>query len=287
MNNFGRKIKVTIGRAVFTNDDLEIRFEVNFDDDPKPNAHKVQIYNLSQNTISQLKKGDTATIQAGYGNDIGVLAIGKVNKVLTKNEGVDKITTIHIIEGDDFTRVKVSVQNADKNTIKYYKDGVKKGQVIEGSLGIGFKAGTKGSTIINRLVSVLGIKLAHPPILVRDKVYSKGYLVTKLIMNNLEEVVKDCGSAIYHRRGKLVIRPITQGIDENFILEENTGLIESPTPFEEDDIKGYTVKCLLQHRITTASIITIKSKTANGKYRAERGKHIADANDFYTQFDVI
>lgn len=295
MLNFGRKIKITIGNATFTNDELEIRFEVKFDDDPKPNQHKIEIYNLSKNTISQLKKGDTVTIQAGYASDVGVISIGKASKILTKTDGVNKITTIYSIEGEDFTRVKVTVKTADKNTIKYHRDGVYKGQVIENQLGIGFKAGTKASTIIDRLVKVLGIKLAHKPILVRDKVYKKGYIVTQLIMNNLEEVIQDCGSSIFHRRGKISIRPITEGIDEEFILEESTGLLGSPGQFEETDtrgtndidVQGYSVKCFLQHRITTASIITIKSRTANGKYRAKRGKHIADSNDFVTEFDVI
>lgn len=287
MNNLGRKISVTIGRATFTNEDLHIRFESEFDDDTKPNQTKVELYNLSDSTISQLKRADTLTLQAGYGTDLGVLSIGKVTKVLTRWEGVDKITAVYSLEGEDFTRIKVSVQNADKDTIRYHRDGVYKGQVVESSLGIGFKTGTNGITIINRLISVLGIKLAFPPKLVTNKVYKKGYLVTQLILNNLEEVVRDCGSIMYHRRGKLVIRPYDLGIDENFILEEDTGLIGSPSQVEENGVKGYKVKCLLQHRITTCSIINIKSKTANGKYRARKGKHIADKDDFYSEFEVV
>ncbi|MBH0171016.1 phage protein [Fictibacillus sp. 18YEL24] len=295
MNNFKRVIKITIGEAVFTNDELEIRFEAPFDDDVKPNQSKVQLYNLSQTTISKLKRGQTATIQAGYEGDIGVLSSGKVSTVLTKWEGVNKITTIYFIEGDDFTRIKVNVTNADKNTIRYHRDGVFQGQVVESSLGIGFKAGTDGLTIIKRLVSLLGIKLGAPIVLKKNMIYKKGYLVTQLIMNNLEEVVRDCGSIMYHRRGKLNIRTLEMGTDENFILEENTGLIGIPSEFEETNkkgtqdvtYKGYTVKCLLQHRITTCSILTIKSRSANGKYRAYKGKHIADANDFYTEFNVV
>jgi hypothetical protein len=293
--NFGRKIKITVGLATFTNEELEVRFEVPFDDDSKPNQSKVEIYNLSDSTIAKLKRGDQATVQAGYGSDIGVLASGKVNKVLTKWQGVDKITTIHFIEGDDFTLVKVSVANADKDTIRYHNRGVFKGQVVEGALGIGFKPGADGLTIIKRIVSALGIQLGGPIVIKKNTIYKKGYLITQLILNNLEEVVRDCGSIMYHRRGKLVIRPIDVGTDENFLLEENTGLIESPGQFEETEkagsinsqVRGYNVKCLLQHRITTASIIEIKSVTANGKYRAMRGKHIADKDSFQTEFQCI
>lgn len=295
MMNFGRKIKITVGRATFTNDELEIRFEVNFDEDSKPNQHKVEIYNLSDSTIAQMKRGDQANVQAGYGTDIGVLGSGKVSKILTKWAGVDKITTIYIMEGDDFTTVKVSLADADKDSIRYYEKGAFKGQLVEGGLSIGFKPGTDGLTIIKRLVGALGIQLGGPITLKKNTIYKKGYNVTQLILNNLEEVVRDCGSVMYHRRGKLVIRPIDVGTDENFLLEENTGLLEHPGQFEETEkagsvntqVQGYNVKCLLQHRITVASIITIKSATANGKYRALRGKHIANKDSFQTEFQCV
>lgn len=295
MYNFGRKIKITVGDAVFTNDELEVRFEVPFDDDSKPNQSKVEIYNLSEDTISKLRRGDQASIQAGYDTDIGVLASGKVSQVVTKWEGVNKITVIRIIEGDDYTTVKVSLANADKDSIRFHNDGAFKGQVVEGALSIGFKPGTDGKTIITRLVKALGIQLGGPISLKKNMIYKKGYVVTQLILNNLEEVVRDCGSIMYHRRGKLIIRPIDVGTDENFILEEETGLIEIPSQFEETEhkgttnvqVRGYNVKCLLQHRITTASVIEIKSVTAKGKYRAMRGKHIADKDSFQTEFQCI
>lgn len=299
MYNWGRKIKIDIGLGSFVSDgsenSLEIRFRVPFDDDSKPNESKVEIYNLSESTISQLKRGDDAVVQAGYGEDIGVIESGKVNKVLTRKEGVDKITTIYIIAGEDFSTVKVSAANADKSSVRFHKDGAFKGQVVEDALSIGFKPGTDGLTIIKRMVSAMGIKLGGPITLKKNMIYKKGYVATKLMLNNLEEVVRDCGSVLYHRRGKLIIRPIDEGTDEKFLLEEATGLLETPSQFQETDKKGtenrevmgYKFKCLLQHRITVASIIQSKSSTANGKYRVLRGEHIADKDDFKTEFQAI
>jgi len=267
---FGRIIRVRTSGMTFTNDNLEIRFTVLFDDDPKPNVSTVEIYNLSNDTIHRIKRGETCTIEAGYRGDYGVIASGKVTSVMTRREGVDKITTITVMEGDDYSRVKVDKKNStDKKSLK-----------------ITFKKGTKASVIIKRLCSVLGIKLAYMK-LPKDVVYKNGYTVTGLILNTLEEIVKDCGASMYYRRGQMVIRSIKEGTDERFILKEDTGLIESPEPFEEENIKGYKVKCLLQHRITTASIIEIQSKTAKGKYRARKGEHRADGNDFVTEFEVI
>jgi hypothetical protein len=93
----------------------------------------------------------------------------------------------------------------------------------------------------------------------------------------------------------LIIRTLESGFDENFTIEEDTGLLSTPSQFEETDkkgsydvlMKGYKLRTLLQHRITTCSIVNIKSKSANGKYRAYKGKHILDANDFYTEFQCV
>lgn len=275
-------------KATYTNegdDGLEIRFENPFDDDSKPNETEIEIYNLSRDSIVKIKRGVKCTLQAGYKGDIGVLASGVVTRARTRRDGVNKITTVFILEGDDFSRIKVTKKTADP--AEKYTSGKKKGQDKEQKLQIAFKKETKGSVIINKLIRVLGIKLADKPKLTRDKIYKKGYTVTGLILNNLEEVVRDCGSIIYYRRGRLVIRPLREGFDERFTVSEETGLIASPDPFDDDENEGYKVKMLLQHRITVASIVKIKSSTANGTFRVINGKHVATGDGFYTEIEVI
>lgn len=273
---FSRIIKVTIkGKytGTYTNDDLEIRFNVPFDDDPQPNESTVDIYNLSRDSINKIARGNTCTIQAGYKGDYGVIASGKISYVETKRDGVDKITNIHVVEGDDYSHIKVTSKTATS---------AKKGEELK----ITFKKGTHASTIIKKLCSILGIKLAVLK-LPKDVVYKKGYTVTAEILDDIQTIVKDCGASMYYRRGQMVIRSIKEGTDEKFTLNEGTGLIGEPEPFEEDGVKGYKVKCLLQHRITTASIITIDSSTVKGKYRARKGEHNADDSDFVTELEVI
>lgn len=289
---FGRVKRVSFEssnyKATYTNegdDGLEIRFENPFDDDSKPNETEIQLYNLSKDSTSRIKRGVRCTLQAGYRGEVGVLASGIVARAVTKREGVDKVTSVYVLEGDDFSRIKVTSKNADP--AEKYTSGKKKGQDKERKLQIAFKKGTKGSAIINKLVKVLGIKLAAPPKLTRNKVYKKGYTITGLILNNLEEVVRDCGSIIYYRRGRLVVRPLKEGFDERFTVSEETGLIASPEPYEDDGERGIRMKMLLQHRITVASIVTVKSSTANGTYRVVRGKHIATSDGFYTEAEMI
>jgi len=270
---FGRVIKVHIEgdyKADFSNENLHIEFEVPFDDDPAPNQITVSIFNLSSASINHIKKDSTLILQAGYKSDYGILSQGKISSVLTKHDGVDKITTIYMTEGQDYSDVKVTTATSTNKT----------------SLEIAFAKGTKADAIIKRLVSALGIRLGEMK-LPKNISYPSGYTVTGNILNNLEEIVKDCGASIYYRKGTLIIRSIKEGTDEQFTLEEATGLIGSPDPFEEDDYKGYTVNSLLQHRISTASIIEIKSQTANGSYRAKKGKHVASGSDFKTDVTVI
>lgn len=289
---FGRVKRVSFEsgnyKATYTNEGdngLEIRFENPFDDDSKPNETEIQLYNLSKDSISRIKRGVRCTLQGGYRGEVGVLASGIVSRAVTKREGVDKITTVFVLEGDDFSRIKVTSKTADP--AEKYTSGKKKGQDKKQKLQIAFKKDTKGSVIINKLIKVLGIKLAAPPKLTRDKVYKKGYTVTGLILNNLEEVVRDCGSTLYYRRGRLVIRPLKEGFDERFTVSEETGLIASPEPYEDDGERGIKVKMLLQHRITVASIVKVKSSTTNGTYRVVRGKHVATSDGFFTEAEMI
>ncbi|QEK97961.1 hypothetical protein EXD81_12625 [Bacillus amyloliquefaciens] len=314
---FGRVVKITIdngsSQTTFDYKDLEIHFEVPFDDDFKPNETKVEIYNLSKDSINKIKKGSTITVQAGYRDDYGVLTIGKVTKVLNNWSGLDKVTSIYSKDGDDYTHMKVTTANADPAEKYYVKKRYKLAKPVvtvrkdkngrtyktvrnygtreevryrKRYMKITFKAGTTSRQIIDKLLRVLGIKVKNI-ILPKNKVYKKGYRVTGLIENNLEEVIHDAGAVMYYRRGKPVIRPLNQGDDERFKLEEATGLIETPEQVEEDNFKGYKAKCLLQHRIAVASIIEINSKTAKGKYRVKEGTHSFDGRDFFTECKVM
>jgi len=314
---FGRVIKATVavgsGTLHFNSEDLEIRFEVPFDDDSKPNVSTLRIFNLTKTTINRMKKGQNVTLVAGYSSDYGVIVEGKITKIVSAYEGADKITTISFKEGQDYSGIKVDHKTAD-DPKKYYvkkriklakpiktlivgKNGrkytqtvttktVKEAQWKKQTLNITFGKNTTAMTIIKRLTGVLGIKLAELN-LPKNKVYKSGFKVTGKIESKLLTVVKDCGAAMYWRKGKMVIRSIEVGNDERFTLKEATGLIEAPSEYEDEDVKGYSVRCLLQHRISTASIITIDSKTAKGKYRARKGKHYYDGNDFLTEFEVI
>lgn len=286
--NFLREVAVTIDNRTFrAYEDFEIRGKSPFSNTATPNETKIEILNLSDETSSWIKRGMLVTLEAGYEGDVGIISVGKVDRVVVRWDNATKHTVIYYIEGDDYSKIKVDVSTASKETVNYHKSGEKKGDVVEGGLAINFKKGTDGMTIIKRLTSALGMKLEGAITLKENKVYKKGFSCTKIILNDLEEVVNDCGSIMYYRRGNIVIRPLDVGTDENFILSADTGLIGAPSTSTQDGQLVVTAKCLLQHRITTCSVVEIKSASVNGKFRAFKGAHVIEKGNFVTEISLV
>jgi len=265
MKQFGRKTRVDIGDLSFSTDHLTIYFDVPFDDDPEANESIVEIYNLSKDSINKIMKGQQLTISAGYQEDVGVILTGYITKVFTNFEGVDKITEITVLDSK-----KLDEKRTENRA---------------------FKKNIKASQIIDALLPVIGIPVAVIK-LPEDKTYPKGYTADGKITSTIQEVANDSGASFYRKKGQAYIRPLTEGDDTSFTLSSDTGLIGSPSPFEENGvngktISGYTLKCLLQYRISTASIIKLQSKNVSGQFRVKRGRHQWQGQNFITEMDVI
>ncbi|MFB6475780.1 hypothetical protein ACFCW7_23250 [Paenibacillus glucanolyticus] len=264
MKQYLQRKTLTIGNLTISSKDLNIDFEVPFDDDPDPNESIITVYNLSEDTINRIKRDQPLSLLVGYEGDEGVILTGRVSKSQTRFDGPDKRTEVYVIDGAKLD---------DKKTVKKT-----------------YKKNIRASQVINDLLPKLGLPVAALR-LPKDKTYASGLSVNGSIANKINELCRDCGASFYISRGKIYIRSIKEGDDIKFKLSSETGLIENPTPFEEENdgkiIRGYHVSCLLQHRITTGSIIEISSKTVKGKFRVRNGNHIAADTDFFTEMDVL
>ena len=286
---FDRFAEVKIGDYFCVNNDqLKIKFDVPFDDDTEPNESTIEIYNLSNNTISKIKKNDICTITAGYKGDTGVILSGRVSFVQTKQEGVDKCTTIYVLDSEDLTT----------KTIESKK----------------YSAGISASNILKDLAKKIGLQITVLK-LPTDVKYSKGWTCEGEILGEMEKVANHCGASAYINKGKLYIRPLTEGDDINFILSPETGLLGSPSEFYEEkelskedaqytatqkgpskvkqvndkkviEEHGFNITSLLQHRITTASLITLNSKYGKGSFRVRSGAHKFD-DTFITEMVIV
>lgn len=247
--------------GTFNGADYEINFNIPFDSDTTPNEVTAVIYNLSNGTISKMKKRSNMTITAGFKNNSGVVFSGKLARHQTVWNGTDKMTTFYMTEGVD------------------YSEAVTKKAVT-------FKKGVVASTIIKKLASLMGASI-HTLNLPKNKVYSKGYTIEDSLLDKLEEVANDCGAQVYWNRGKLLIRSIKSGNDDYIEYNENNGLIDTPAYFSDDTSKGYNARFLLQHNITTATRIKLTSRAVKGSFRVRQGTHSYDGSQFITEAELI
>lgn len=249
---FGSVATITCGQVSISSETLDVEYVVPFDDDMEPNEAEIIVYNLSENTIQQLKKDAAISIVSGYEGDTGVLFEGFISKVITRHDDAEKVTTIYAL------------------------DDIKKHEVES----LAFDEDTKASSILHALLKRTGIPIAvfSPR---RDHRYENAQTVDGDLMQNIKKYAKVCGISVYVSKGKIYARHIKVGDNINFNVSADTGMIGSPSPYTEeitaedytDTVNGYEVKMLLQHRMCAAAIVNLKSRVATGEYRVCSGEH--------------
>lgn len=255
-----REVEVLIGDRKITSPEFQIHFQVNFSDDPEPNTGEILLFNLSDDTTNRIKKGENIILNAGYQGEIGTILAGKIEEVKGYREGMDSVT-------------KLAVGDA---TEEWYRSTVNRT----------YKAGTTSNQIIKDLVGMFGLEIGEVQP-AHEIIYTGGKSVSGMLQNVLRQIVNETGSKFYISNGAVFIRPYSKGTKTGFLLNSDTGLIESPQRVDGNDKVEYQVKCLLNHKIRTDSLIQVQSTTANGNYRVVSGKHICNDTDFITDMEVV
>ena len=263
---FGFNAVVKSGNVTVKSEELDFEFDIPFDDDLEPNEAEIVVYNLSDETIKNLKSREVITVDAGYTGDTGQIFKGYITRVRTKYDGADKITTIKAL--DDV-----------------------KNHTVE---SLSFAAGTKASAILRTLIDKTGLPVAVMSIR-RDHTYENEQTVDGDLMQAISKYSEVCGVSTYTLKGKIYCRYIKEGDNINFTVKAETGMIGSPSEYEEevtaedykDVINGYEVEMLLQHRMQTAAIIDLESLITTGQYRVRSGKHLYDGLSATTELKLM
>lgn len=264
-NFFLRETVLTIGGITLRYPELEIRFDIPFDELSKPNVGEIQVYNLSRQTLAQIKKGYPVILNSGYNGSLGTILGGEVISASTKVERVDRITTI-----------KVSDSLEQWKTAKISKT---------------YAAGTNAVYILNDLAKSMGMKIGEINPL-KNPVYKRGRTVSGLIQQIIRDIaVKECGAKFHITNGRVFILPTSGGKQTAFVLNTATGLVGSPTEIEKE-INGkktiaYEVISLLNYQLYTDSIIQVQSSVITGFYRVRSGAFISDGSQHVTKMEVV
>lgn len=259
---YKQKVELMAGGKNFNNDDFDIDFNVEFGESSEPKISRVMIYNLSNMTIQAIEAQAYVILNAGYGVNVGNILTGKIERSRTYWEKVDKITELEVGDGSfewGFERVNKT-----------------------------YAPGSTSKLMITDLSNQLGLEVAEIAI-EKDIVFPRGRSISGSTQYELRKLVNETGSKMYIDKGKLYIRPKNKGTVTGFVLNADTGLLESPTLILDKDEKGnqvtkYNVRCLLNHKLTAGSILVIESKTANGNFRVVKGTH---KGDFVTECEVV
>lgn len=257
-----RQVSLTAGDKEFTLDKFEIDFRVPFSTKEEPDISEIKIYNLSDGTIASIAAKEYVILNAGYKGDVGNILSGKIENISTEWQGVDKVTEIKVSDGGFEWR--------DTRIQKTYQ------------------ADSTASYIMNDLAAMTGLEIAEisPK---EDMTYKRGKSISGSVETALRQLVKDTDSKMYIDKGRLYIRDEDKGTETGFLLISDTGLIGSPEKIEEENeqkekVIKYKVKSMLNHKISTDSIIQIKSRAVNGTYRVESGVH---TGNFETEMVVV
>lgn len=273
------KITISLNPYVVTlnSSELDFEFYVPFDDDLEANEGEIVVYNLSDNTIKTLqnmiknrtgKIKELLVIEAGYEGDAGVIFKGYMTKISTARDGTDRVTTIKII--DDL--------EAKENLEESFSG----------------RASELLKQLVYRLKEKTGLTVGK--ILVKSDYTYDNLTLDKPLESAIKEVAEVCGVSVIIRK-KTIYCCELKNIDDTtvFDVSEDTGMIGSPSPFAEEitigektqTVEGFDIDLLLQHRLSTGSVIGLKSEQYNGTYYVKSGEHSFDGLEAVTKIRVI
>lgn len=274
---WGSTATIKCGGVTIKSSELDFEFEVPFDDNLESKEGNITIYNLSDNTIKQLKKDMSISIEAGYEGDTGVIFKGYIAKPSTRREGADKVTTLKIIDSI------------------YQKE----------SLDIAYASGTTASYILRDLFNRTKLSFGKFEV-ERDHTYGSGVNIDEPLESAIKRFSEICGISTWTSKGKIyscglkkVSNIMSFARDNTFDVSENTGMIGSPSPFEEqnsisvedkdyiDTLKGFEIEMLMQHRAAVGAVVNLKSEQYTGKYYIKSGVHRFNTSECITTIKVV
>ena len=275
---WGSTATIKCNDVTIKSSDLDVEFTIPFDDNLESNEGEIVVYNLSDSTIAQLggsglKNGNELSIDAGYEGDTGVLFSGKLTKGSSRWEGADRATTIKVVDG--FT-TSTEELIADGKLEESY-DGVPAKDILKALLD------AEGSPIAKFEVE-------------SDYEYENSVKIGDDLQAEIKKYSEVCGVSTFKSKGKIYcckLERVSNGI--TFNVSEETGMIGSPSPFEEvvtvgdkeTTIKGFEIEMLLQHRAAVGAIVNLESRQYKGRYYIKSGTHRFNAREATTTIKVV
>ncbi len=230
-----RKIKLIVSTESGEGLDLSnlrIVFDIKQGDSQTPNASKIRVYNLSQDTIARIKREFTiVTLQAGYESNFGTIFEGNIKEVIY---GSDNTTDnfIDIACGDADFAYNNAVINKTLNA------GANQSDIVGAALFEMTQMGVKQGFIDD---------LSSPKL-------PRGKVMYGMSRDFLRNSAYNTQSSYSIQNGTYQMIKLTGVLPtEAVVLSSKTGLIDRPQQTND----GIVAKCLLNPNIKIGSSINI------------------------------
>lgn len=253
---YDRKAELIVGNKKWYYPDLQIEFGVPFDYDDDPNVSEVRIYNLNNDSINSISKGQPCTLNAGYGEDMSSILAGVVYEVFTSKDGADRVTSLKVID----------VQNQYLNT----------------SISKSYKGPVYADFILKDIFNRIGMKVNIIK-LNKNAIYQKGFTAKGKVIDIAKRLVRDCNSRIVVNNNVVSIVTGTSGIESGYLLTPDTGLISIEPTSNSRTNANFKVQSLLLNKLASRSFLEIRSENFKGIVMVTEGKH----DNFLSSFEVM
>ena len=257
-----RNIQIITGGRKFNYPDLDITFTTNFDSDTVPDESDISIYNLTDSTIANIKKGQQITLAAGYGRDVGTILDGVISDAT-------------LVKNDTDRELQIKALNVTSDYLNH-------------TINYTYGKGSGSEHIIRDVLGYIGIipneVSLHNPI-----TYYHGFAANGKIKDVVNRLARDAGGKVIIRNSSITI------VDNNskgdwdtaWLLNSKTGLIDISPIDDTNTIAKYKITTFLNHAIAPYTVLKIQSLTFNGMALVIDGSHKADDSNFETEANIL
>lgn len=246
-----------------TYEDIDINFKIYFTNDKNSNICEIRMYNLSTNTINNIKKENHIKVKSGYEDFNGDIFIGKIDNVSTQLDGLDRVTIL----------------TCSPDATSWNNEFINKS----------WRKGIKAKEIVQQIASMVGWSIGMLDI--GELQYNGGKVFRKLAKNCLQEIAKDTNSLLYFNNGIIYMYPANKIFKKTIVLSPLNGLLDTPIKDISNNKKEeiYKIKCGLRYDFQEDTIIRIE----NSKYidpvdlKITSGVHVANDNEFYSELECM
>jgi hypothetical protein len=266
---FNRQAQILIGKIGSVGkllDGVRVSFDIDMDDNKETNTGKINIYNLSDETIGLLEEKDTSIIlKIGYDNEeLSTLFIGNVVSYehdFNENDVVTKITC---------------------------KDGYI--PLTQKKLSLSFIENSNTKQIIDKIVGDLNLAKADYSTL-PNYVYKQGFSFVGSPGTVLDTVVKRIGYEWTIANNVLIISKPNESNTQTIaqFISPGTGLIDKPKRFKEKKVKtksennklidGWIITSLIIPSVQPKVLIKVQSDSVDGTFYVKSTKFTGDTHE--------